>query len=254
MLFEIRGLMQNLVFGIAPVRRFVHRRLGRTGMNGDRERAHECFERYGKQVDVRGKHVLELGPGHTPEVLAIAHDAGAARCVGLDIERLVDAAHLRQLGVELETYEGKGMPFDAQSFDVIWSSDVLEHVRYPERTIAECFRVLRPGGIMLAAIDLRDHYFLHREEKWLNCLKYPEPLWLAMCSNRSSFVNRLRSSEWRLLFSEVGFDIRAFEEQTSTVLEELHRRGETPRYGRPLLTADAPIYRIDIVLQRPSSA
>lgn len=42
------------------------------------------------------------------------------------------------------------MPFAADSFDVVVSNDVLEHVPDLERALAEAFRVLKPGGWVLA--------------------------------------------------------------------------------------------------------
>lgn len=38
------------------------------------------------------------------------------------------------------------MPFDDNRFDVVVHSDTLEHVRNPVRALAECRRVMRPGG------------------------------------------------------------------------------------------------------------
>lgn len=246
MLFEIRGILQNAVLGIGPIRRRLHR-LGSTGMNGNPDSARDRFDAYRRRVEVTAKDVLELGPGHTPNILALAKEAGARRCVGLDVELLVDDGPYRSRGIELDLYDGRRMPYADASFDVIWSSDVLEHVRDPERTVAECHRVLRPGGSVAMIIDLRDHYFLHREERWLSCLKYPDRLWLAMCSNRSSFVNRLRSSEWRALFERVGFRIDAFEEQESETLRRLHRENRIASFGRTLDEHDAAVYRIEIV-------
>lgn len=43
-----------------------------------------------------------------------------------------------------------GMPFPDESFDGVYGSHVLEHLQPLEakRTLAECFRVLRPGGVV----------------------------------------------------------------------------------------------------------
>jgi SAM-dependent methyltransferase len=44
------------------------------------------------------------------------------------------------------------MSFPDNSFDLIVSNDVLEHVPSPEKALQECVRVLRPGGTMLVTI------------------------------------------------------------------------------------------------------
>lgn len=46
---------------------------------------------------------------------------------------------------------GESLPFADRSFDAIVSFDVLEHVRSVEATLNECWRVLRRGGVLIAA-------------------------------------------------------------------------------------------------------
>ncbi len=52
-----------------------------------------------------------------------------------------------------------GIPFETNSFDMVYHSHVLEHLTVEDgrKFIAECFRVLRPGGILRVSIpDLED--------------------------------------------------------------------------------------------------
>ena len=46
-------------------------------------------------------------------------------------------------------YNGRHLPFADASFDVVFSSQVLEHVFSPDAFLAEIGRVLRPGGHLL---------------------------------------------------------------------------------------------------------
>jgi SAM-dependent methyltransferase len=48
--------------------------------------------------------------------------------------------------------DGRALPFDDASFDVLIFDSTLSHVPEPERALAEAFRVLRPSG-RLAAFD-----------------------------------------------------------------------------------------------------
>jgi SAM-dependent methyltransferase len=43
---------------------------------------------------------------------------------------------------------GEDLPFEDASFDLVLSSNVLEHVRDPAAVISESIRVLRPGGLL----------------------------------------------------------------------------------------------------------
>jgi len=46
--------------------------------------------------------------------------------------------------------DGKTIPFEDNSFDVLFANQVFEHVLHLDRIIEECARVLRPGGVLIA--------------------------------------------------------------------------------------------------------
>ena len=46
----------------------------------------------------------------------------------------------------------ENLPFDNNSFDVVWCSEVLEHLYFPHIALKEFRRVLRPGGRLLATV------------------------------------------------------------------------------------------------------
>ncbi len=50
------------------------------------------------------------------------------------------------------------IPYTAESFDLVFSYDVLEHVAAPEEFFNEVARVLKPGGVFLAKTPNRRHY------------------------------------------------------------------------------------------------
>lgn len=49
-------------------------------------------------------------------------------------------------------YDGKTLPFDDESFDSVFSSEVYEHVINLDEIIPELYRVLKPGGYMLVTV------------------------------------------------------------------------------------------------------
>lgn len=53
-------------------------------------------------------------------------------------------AELRNADIEHE-----GIPYPDNFFDVVYSKSVIEHFYYPEKLMAEMYRVLKPGGLAL---------------------------------------------------------------------------------------------------------
>lgn len=71
---------------------------------------------------------------------------------------------------------GEKLPFPDASFDIVHSSNVLEHVADPERTLAEAIRVLRPGGLLHIVVPNYGSWWEgHYGILWLPNL----PRWLA---------------------------------------------------------------------------
>ena len=52
------------------------------------------------------------------------------------------------------TRSEREVPFDDNSFDVVYANQVFEHVRFLDKAISECARVLKPGGVFLTNFPL----------------------------------------------------------------------------------------------------
>jgi SAM-dependent methyltransferase len=97
----------------------------------------------------RGDRALDLGSG-AGEFTAVLADAGAA-VVGVEV---AEAALARarsvhpQLDFRLAPIDGP-LPFPDGAFDLVWSSEVIEHVADTARWLSEVRRVLAPGGRLL---------------------------------------------------------------------------------------------------------
>jgi SAM-dependent methyltransferase len=48
----------------------------------------------------------------------------------------------------------RNLPFEAATYDLVFASHVLEHIREDDRAIAEIRRVLRPGGIAVLPVPI----------------------------------------------------------------------------------------------------
>ena len=88
-----------------------------------------------------GARVLEIGAGTGQQALEL-------RKRGFDVEA-IDVPSSNYKGDQLfpiTEYDGRNIPFPDASFDVVFSSNVLEHVRDLPGLHAEIRRVMRPGA------------------------------------------------------------------------------------------------------------
>lgn len=123
------------------------------------------LERY---VDPRGKKLLEVGSGCGTNLVAWSRALGIdawgvepdstgfqssfrisrrlLEANGLDPERVMDA-------------KGESLPFSDETFDIVYSANVLEHTDDPLRVLEESLRVLKTGGTLHFEIPNYLSYF-----------------------------------------------------------------------------------------------
>jgi SAM-dependent methyltransferase len=128
--------------------------------------------------------------------------------------------------VRFSTFDGQVLPIPDTSVDLVISKSALEHVpwRQVEPQLADLYRVLRRGGVMVHIIDLRDHFHMKGDHDvsgdWLEALRYPQKLYDAMFSNRSTNINRLRASEWLDVVADAGFETEYEERKVFTLPDD----------------------------------
>lgn len=60
------------------------------------------------------------------------------------------------LGINIHEYDGVTFPFPDESFDIVLSNQVFEHVPDLDRILSEVSRVLRPGGALICTFPYQD--------------------------------------------------------------------------------------------------
>lgn len=121
---------------------------------------------------LKPEHVLlDLGAGRG-RVRQMNFRGLAARVCGVDPdERVVDNPLLDEGKVGM----GESIPYPDETFDVVVSANVLEHLVRPEEVFREICRVMKPGGLFLGKTMNRLHYAAmisqitpHRFHEWVN--------------------------------------------------------------------------------------
>ncbi|NOZ05897.1 MAG: class I SAM-dependent methyltransferase [Chloroflexi bacterium] len=104
-----------------------------------------------------GENVLEVDCG--PGVLAAKLKARGATVVGTDLSPVaVKRAQKRGIPTQQVDLDKEKLPFGDGAFDTVVSNNAMEHRIFPERTLDECVRVLRPGGKFLLCLPNIGHW------------------------------------------------------------------------------------------------
>ena len=93
--------------------------------------------------------ILDLGCGNGLSSYMIS-ECGH-RVIGSDISSffLAEAAYLQGDRLKYQACDALDLPFADESFDVVCSNELIEHVTDAHRTLSEMMRVLKPGGILI---------------------------------------------------------------------------------------------------------
>lgn len=125
-----------------------------------RRRARLLFEWLGEPGERR---ILDCGCGRG-FYLKMLHHRGARRLAGVDLEPALLARARRNTagldGITIASASVYALPFPDASFDVVFLSEVLEHVERDGDALAEIRRVLAPGGEGFLTVPHADYPFL----------------------------------------------------------------------------------------------
>lgn len=132
------------------------------------ETAQAALQLFEPALDIAGHRILDAGCGLGGRTLYYAEQR-ARRVVGLDAspERAGVAAalasrHAAGANVRIVVGDAARLPFRAEAFDGVVSTDSWEHLQSPTLALRECARVVRHGGtVAISAISYYSPWGAH---------------------------------------------------------------------------------------------
>jgi SAM-dependent methyltransferase len=106
--------------------------------------------------------------------------------------------------------EGVLSPFADESFDLVISRGVMEHIRSKDADefVRGVARVVKPGGYSVHSINLLDHLYQYDQAvSPKQYLQYSDRVWRTFFENDVQYINKLQRSDWLALFKAAGLDL-----------------------------------------------
>lgn len=99
----------------------------------------------------RGQKVLDVGC-RAGNLTRYYHDGNDV--VGVDVDRNALDLFREELGLPAHwaDLDSEPLPLEDASFDVVVFTEVMEHLRFPDRALAEIARVLAPHGRLIGSV------------------------------------------------------------------------------------------------------
>ncbi|PND29932.1 class I SAM-dependent methyltransferase [Achromobacter pulmonis] len=110
-------------------------------------------ERVAASLPDRKISLLDLGCGDGRSFDMFQQKIPNLEWKGLDIPESPEVKSRTRTDCDFYTFNGVEIPFDDESFDIVYSNQVFEHVRHPEDLLKEVARVLVRGGLFIGSVS-----------------------------------------------------------------------------------------------------
>ena len=119
-----------------------------------------------------GARILDLGCGTGANLSVLSHYGLA---IGADFHHTALEFCQKRALPRLLQGDGQRMPIASGSLDLVTSMDSLEHIPDDNATLAECYRMLKPGGRLLVTVPAFGFLWSEHDEALQHLRRYSAP-------------------------------------------------------------------------------
>lgn len=135
----------------------------------------ELLENLGKSIDIKNKHVLEIGAGMGGDSLYLARHGAFVSVLDFTqeaLDKINQEADKNKIRIKTILADAKNIPLPDNSIDIVFHQGFLEHFVDPNPFLTEQHRILKKGGILVVDVPqkfttytLKKHWQM-RQGKW----------------------------------------------------------------------------------------
>lgn len=163
------------------------------------ERRMQLIRRY---APLEGRRILDVGCGLGMYVRRFREFSPEVYGVDIDAEKVAEAGRTLP---NIQVAPAEQLPFPDETFDVVLSHEVLEHVDDDRQAVAEALRVLAPGGRLVIFAPNRLYPFETHGCFWRGEHRFgniplvnwlPDPLRRRLCPHVRAYTSRSLRDLW----------------------------------------------------------
>lgn len=113
-------------------------------------------------IDFNGKKTLEIGLGQGADSMQLVKRGALYNGIDLteeSVRRVKQRFEIYNLRFEnIQKASARNIPFDDNTFDIVYSHGVIHHSPHIEEIVSEIYRVLKPGGQVVLMLYHKDSF------------------------------------------------------------------------------------------------